>query len=139
MHSCSPRLSAYISRLSQSQFRGHPYAAHVEHCPARRSASACENSYLSLPWSAWRSGPSNVEKEANGLCNRRSIGLQSKPSISSRLRKAFPGHASAEESGFQPGLGDGARYFLIIDPLDGHTKLYPLACRIMPCEHRLAE
>ncbi len=42
--------------------------------------------------------------------------------IISVLQKAYPNHGIlAEESGLQPGQGDGADYLWIIDPLDGTT------------------
>lgn len=43
-------------------------------------------------------------------------------SIINALRKAYPNHGIlAEESGLQPGSGEGADYLWVIDPLDGTT------------------
>lgn len=60
------------------------------------------------------------EKDAKDYVTE--IDRAAEQSIIASLRKAYPNHGIlAEESGLQPGSGDGADYLWVIDPLDGTT------------------
>lgn len=60
------------------------------------------------------------EKDANDYVSE--VDRAAEKSIIHGLRKAYPDHGIlAEESGLQPGTGEGADYLWIIDPLDGTT------------------
>ncbi|MFC3609104.1 type III secretion system regulator SuhB [Stutzerimonas tarimensis] len=60
------------------------------------------------------------EKEAKDYVTE--IDRAAEQSIINALRKAYPNHGvMGEETGLQPGSGDGADYLWIIDPLDGTT------------------
>jgi len=60
------------------------------------------------------------EKDARDYVTE--IDRTAEQTIIAQLRKAYPDHSiQAEESGFQPGQGDGADTVWIIDPLDGTT------------------
>jgi len=63
---------------------------------------------------------STNEKEANDYVTE--IDHAAEQTIINALRKAYPTHGIlGEETGFQPGSGEGAEYQWIIDPLDGTT------------------
>lgn len=77
------------------------------------------------------------EKEANDYVSE--IDRAAEQTIINHLRKTYPDHGfHAEESGFQPGQGEGADIVWIIDPLDGTTNFLrgvphfavSIACRI---------
>lgn len=77
------------------------------------------------------------EKEANDYVSE--VDRAAEQNIIYQLRKTFPNHGfHGEESGFQPGHGDGADIVWIIDPLDGTTNFLrgvphfavSIACRI---------
>src|SRR5690554_6594975 len=77
------------------------------------------------------------EKEANDYVSE--IDRAAEQTIITHLRKTYPDHGfHAEESGFQPGQGEGADIVCIIDPLDGTTNFLrgvphfavSIACRI---------
>ncbi len=77
------------------------------------------------------------EKEANDYVTE--VDRAAEQTIIGHLRKTYPNHGiHAEESGFQPGQGDGADIVWIIDPLDGTTNFVrgiphyavSIACRI---------
>ncbi|WVM89637.1 inositol monophosphatase family protein [Halopseudomonas pachastrellae] len=74
------------------------------------------------------------EKDARDYVSE--VDRAAEQAIISQLRKAYPDHSiQAEESGFQPGHGEGADTVWIIDPLDAPPTsfvAYPL-CR----QHRL--
>ncbi len=60
------------------------------------------------------------EKDAKDYVTE--IDRAAEQTIIAALRKAYPNHGIlAEESGLQPGSGDGADYLWVIDPLDGTT------------------
>ncbi|HCA23367.1 MAG: inositol monophosphatase [Pseudomonadales bacterium] len=77
------------------------------------------------------------EKDARDYVSE--VDRAAEQAIISQLRKAYPDHSiQAEESGFQPGHGEGADTVWIIDPLDGTTNFIrgvphfavSIACRV---------
>ncbi|MFZ2288088.1 MAG: inositol-phosphate phosphatase [Halopseudomonas yangmingensis] len=77
------------------------------------------------------------EKDARDYVSE--VDRAAEQAIIQQLRKTFPDHGiHAEESGFQPGHGEGADIVWIIDPLDGTTNFLrgvphfavSIACRI---------
>ncbi|HBH37240.1 MAG TPA: inositol monophosphatase [Curvibacter sp.] len=70
------------------------------------------------------------EKDARDYVSE--VDRAAEQAIISQLRKAYPDHSiQAEESGFQPGHGEGADTVWIIDPLDGTTNFihgFPVYC-----------